>query len=183
MEDLTRKHLRTTTHAYTYATTCAHAMKHLRDFRSMYDSAIRAKRYYHDVVATRLRDEISITHTQRWQRYIVHTQETHHTAKQDALTSYMDTTTAVGLRTRYRRRLHRLQIYGNRYLGYTQQIYDHAINWTQRRDIQDHAERTKCDLCNTESSHLRRQLYLHRKRPRGNWDPTLWEIPLLPLPK
>ena len=34
-----------------------------------------------------------------------------------------------------------------------------------------------------ESLHLERQLYLHRKRPRENWDPTLWEIPLLPLPK
>ena len=27
------------------------------------------------------------------------------------------------------------------------------------------------------------QLYLLRKRPREIWDPTLWEIPLLPLPK
>ena len=27
------------------------------------------------------------------------------------------------------------------------------------------------------------QQYLCRKRPPENWDPTLWEIPLLPLPK
>ena len=60
MEDLTRKHLRTTTHAYAYATTCAHAMNHLRDLESLYDSAIRAKRCYHDVVSTQLQDEMSI---------------------------------------------------------------------------------------------------------------------------
>ena len=60
MEDLTRKHLRATTHACKYATTCAHAMKHLRDLRPLYDSAISAKRCYHDVVAMRLRDEMSI---------------------------------------------------------------------------------------------------------------------------
>ena len=63
MEDLTRKHLRATTHAYNCATTCAHAMKHLRHHRSMYDSAITAKRCYHDVVAARLRDKISIIRT------------------------------------------------------------------------------------------------------------------------
>ena len=66
---------------------------------------------------------------------------------------------------------------------YTQQIYDHAIHWTQRQDIQDHAKRTKYAMYNTESSHLRRQLYLHRKRAWDNWYPTLWEVPLLPLPK
>ena len=102
MEDLTRKHLRVTTHVYDSATTCAHAMKHLRDLRSMYESAIIAKRDYHEVVDVRLRDEISITRThQRRQHYVVHTQETYHTAKQDALTSYMDSAIAVGLHTRY----------------------------------------------------------------------------------
>ena len=50
-------------------------------------------------------------------------------------------------------------------------------------DMQDHAEKTKYDMYNTETSHLSRQLYLRRKRPREIWDPTLWEIPLLPLPK
>ena len=109
-------------------------MKHLCDLRSMYDSAFRAKRCYHDVVAARLQDEISIIRThQRWQQYIAHTLETYHTAKQDALTCYTDSATAVGLHTRYQRHLHRLQINGNRWLGYTQQIYDHAIHWTQRQ--------------------------------------------------
>ena len=29
----------------------------------------------------------------------------------------------------------------------------------------------------------RQTIYLIRKRPRGHWDPTLWEVPLQPLPK
>ena len=100
MEDLAHKHLHVTTHAYMCATTCAHTMKHLRDLRTMYDSAIKAKRDYHEVVDARLRVAISITRThQRWQHYVAHTRETYHTAKQDALTSYMDSATAVGLRT------------------------------------------------------------------------------------
>ena len=68
-------------------------------------------------------------------------------------------------------------------MGYTQQIYNHALHWTQRLDMHDHAERTKDDLNSTETLHLRRQQYLRRKRPQENWDATLWEISLLPLPK
>ena len=63
MENLARKHLRATKAVYKYATACAHAIKQLHDLRSMYDSAIRAKRCYHAVVAARLREEISIIHT------------------------------------------------------------------------------------------------------------------------
>ena len=184
MEDLARKHLHVTTHAYFTASTCAHAMKHLRDLRSMYDSAIRAKRDYYEVVDARPRDAINLARThQRWQQYVAHSQETYHVAKQDALTSYLDSATTVGLYTRYLHHLHRLQTYENRWLRYTQQIYNHALQWTQRVDMQDRAERTKDDLCSIETLHLRRQLYVLRKRPQEIWDPTLWEIPLLPLPK
>ena len=81
MEDLARKHLHVTTHAYFTAATCAHAMKHLRDLRSMYDSALRANQDYHEVVDARLRDAVSLTHThQRWQHYVAHSQEAYHTA-------------------------------------------------------------------------------------------------------
>ena len=112
-------------------------MKHLRDLWSMYESAIRAKRASHAVVDACLRAAISITRIhQRWQHYVAHTQEIYHAAKQDALTSYMDSTTVVGLHPRYRKQLHHSQIYQNRWLGYTQQIYHHALHWTQRLDMQ-----------------------------------------------
>ena len=39
----------------------------------------------------------------------------------------------------------RLQTSENRWLGYTQQIYHHALHWTQRLDMQDHAQMTKDD--------------------------------------
>ena len=146
-EDLACKHLHVTTHAYMSATTCAHAMKHLRDLRSMYDSAMRAKQEYHKVVDARVRVAISITRThQRWQHYVAHTQDTYHTAKQDALALYMDDARTVALHTRYRQHLHRFQIYKNRWVGYTQQIYHHTLHWTQHLDMHDHAERPKYDM-------------------------------------
>ena len=33
------------------------------------------------------------------------------------------------------------------------------------------------------SRQARRTIYLIRKRPREQWDPTLWEVLLQPLPK
>ena len=35
----------------------------------------------------------------------------------------------------------------------------------------------------TSTKPIRNQLFLLGKRPREEWDPTLWEIPLLLLPK
>ena len=103
-------------------------MKHLRDRRLMYDSLIKAKRDYYEVVNARLRDAISITCTHmRWQQYVAHSLETYHTTKQDALTAYLDNATAVGLYTRFLHHVHRLQTYENRWLGYTQQRYNHAL--------------------------------------------------------
>ena len=72
-------------------------------------------------MSTRLWDEMSIILThQKWQQYVVHTQETYYTAKQEALAFYMDSATVVGLHTYYQRHLHRVQRYGNRWLSNTQ---------------------------------------------------------------
>ena len=129
-------------------------MKHLRDLRSMYDNTLKAKGDYHEVVDARLRDAINITRThQRWQQCVAYTQETYYAAKQDALTSYLDNATAVGLYTRLLHHLHRLQTYENIWVGYTQQIYNHALHWTQRLEMQDHAERTKDDMYSAQTLH------------------------------
>ena len=197
MEDLTRKHLRATTHTYKYATSCAHTMKHLCDLWSMYDSAVGAKRCYHDVVAARLPDETNITRTRlRWQHYTTqhthtHTHEIYHTAKQDSLTTYIDNATVVGLHTQYRRHLHRLQTYGDRWMGYVQQVYDYAIHWSQRQDIQDHAETTR--ILHTSNDNYSYAGNDHGKTGTPSWGksrccrrlkdtkptgiPTEWEVP------
>ena len=125
-----------TTQPYFIAATCAHAMKHLCDLRLMYISALRAKRDYHEVVDACLRHAVSLTRThQSWQQYVAHSQEAYHAAKHDALTSYLNNATTVGLNTRYLRHLHRLQTYGNRCMGYAQQIYNHTLHCTQRLDM------------------------------------------------
>ena len=112
LEDLTRRHVRATTHAYKYATARTHTMKHLGDLTSQYDSALGAKRSYHAVVTTHVRDEMHITRTHHhWQQYLSHTAEAYNAAKREALTLYMDSATIVGLYNRYQRHLRRLHKY------------------------------------------------------------------------
>ena len=61
MEDVARRHLRTVTHNYQHASLCAHAMKHLRDLRSLHDSTLGAKRAYHTISSTHMRDAVHTT--------------------------------------------------------------------------------------------------------------------------
>ena len=166
-----------TTHAYMFATTCTHAMKHLRDLRSMYGYVY-----------------ISGTITKWWMRACGSPLASHAPTRDGSITlpTQRKHTTQPNKMplphtwTTQQRwgcthdTLHRVQIYENRWLGYTQQIYHHALHWTQHLDLQDHTERTKYDMYSTETSHLNRQLYLLRKRPRKIWDPSLWQILLLP---
>ena len=102
LEYLTRRHPRATTHAYKYATASTHAMKHLRDLRSLYDNALGAKRSYNALVTTRVRDKMHITRTHHhWQQYLSHLAEAYCTTKREALTLHMDNATTVGVYNQY----------------------------------------------------------------------------------
>ena len=70
--------------------------------------------------------------------------------------------------------------------GHTQQA---LYTWLQKERIIQLAQVTAKNyrlkaILNWEASRQARQtIYLRRKRPREQWDPTLWEVPLQPLPK
>ena len=51
MEDLTRKHLRTVNHYYQRNFIEVRSMQHIKKLRSLYDSALGAKRAYHSLLA------------------------------------------------------------------------------------------------------------------------------------
>ena len=61
--------------------------------------------------------------------------------------------------------------------------------WLQQERIVQLAHKTangyqqKTALCWGASRQARQTIYLIRKRPHEQWDPTLWEVPLQPLPK
>ena len=61
--------------------------------------------------------------------------------------------------------------------------------WRQQEQIMNltqafnNSRQQKATLYWGVSRQARRTTYLIRKRPREQWDPTLWELPLQPLPK
>ena len=66
----------------------------------------------------------------------------------------------------------------------------HALyTWLQQERIIQLAHenaksyRLKTTLYWDASRQARRTIYFIRKQPREQWDPTLWEVPLQPLPK
>ena len=62
---------------------------------------------------------------------------------------------------------------------YTWRQQEHIMNLT-------HGFKNSCQQKTTlywDASRQARQIYLIRKRPREQWDRTLWEVPLQPLPK
>ena len=70
------------THSYQYACSCAHAMKHLRDLRSLYDNALAAKRAYYALLCSHLLDEIHYAHAnRRLQQHTPMVTETYYAAK------------------------------------------------------------------------------------------------------
>ena len=101
MEDFTRRHLRSVTHNYQHASLCVQASKHLRDLRSLSDSALGAKRTYHTLLSTHLWAQIHIARTHhRWQQHTSTTMEAYYAAKHTTLTLYMESATIVGLSKR-----------------------------------------------------------------------------------
>ena len=102
MEDLTRRHLHTVSQTYQYASICAHAMKHVRDLRWLYDRALGAKSTYHTTLSTYIPDQIHITRThQRWLQHVADTTKAYYAAKQASLTIYVESATTMGLCKRY----------------------------------------------------------------------------------
>ena len=184
MEDLTHRHLRGVTQAYQYASICAHAMKHLRDLRSMYDNALSAKHAYHTILPTHIQDQMHITRTHHmWQQHISKTTKAYHATKRRPYTFYFKSGTILELYEQFTRHLHRLQALTNAHCSYTPHILCDVLDWARRQRLETSTLQTMHQLYTAEQRHIQKQRYLHRKRPREVWDPTLWEIPLLPLPK
>ena len=179
MEDLTHRHLRSVTQAYRYASICAHITKHLRDLLSLYDSALGTKQAYHTILTTHIEDQMHTTcgnNTSLKQLRLIMPQ-----SRDSPL--YTKSATIIGLYERLTEYLHRLQALTDTCCSYTPHILYHALGWARHQRLETSAQQSMHQLYTTKMRHIHQQLYLHRKRPREVWGPTLWEIPLLPLPK
>ena len=104
-------------------------------------------------------------------------------AKYDTATWYVDAKTSVLIYRRYEKmctETNKLPDQHVRQAHYMWCQQEHMANMTQWFN-------DECKHKTTQYWHTTRQarqtIYLIRKRPREQWDPTLWEVPLQPLPK
>ena len=77
------------------------------------------------------------------------------------------------------------------YWGVADRVCARCIHWGCTRSphthnsecLAHHTYQTMLNYYNTTTRPLRQMLFFQHKRPREEWDPTLWEITLRPLPK
>ena len=158
--------------------------QHLHTLHMGYTNKLTAKTDYHRLV-TKLVDEqrqaqrLQDTHTHLYQIR----RQWYEQAKDDTRMWYDDAKLLLMVNDRYRR----LSAGTNKLLDLHQQQATYM--WQQQTHLTAMAQYYQ-DACKHKTTQYwqttrpaRQTIYLIRKRPREHWDPTLWEVPLQPLPK
>ena len=104
-------------------------------------------------------------------------------AKHDTVTWYADAKTSVLIYKRYEKMCAETNMLLPHYLRQAHYMWcqqEHIANMTPW--FNDDCKRKTTQYSNT-TIQARQTIYLIRKRPREQWDPNLWEVPLQPLPK
>ena len=99
------------------------------------------------------------------------------------MTWYADAKTSVLSYKKYEKmctQTDKLVAHPLRHAHYMWRQHEHIVNLTQ--GFNDNCKQ-KATQCWDASRQARQTIYVIRKRPREQWDPTLWEVPLQPLPK
>ena len=169
---------------YHRAHAAAVAGQHLRTLHTHYTNTLTAKTDYHRLVTKLLEDQMT---TQLLQVTYVHLcqmrRQWYEQAKYDTGIWYADAKLPLLICGRYRKLCNGTERLLDLHLR--QALY----MWHQQKHL---GNMTQCyqDACKHKTTQYwqasrpaRQTIYLIRKRPRERWDPTLWEVPIQPLPK
>ena len=149
-----------------------------------YSNTLTAKTNYHMLVTKLIKEQMAAqrlhyTHTNMCQVR----RQWYEQAKYDTVTWYADAKTSLLICSWYEKmctETNKLLAHHLQQAHYMWCQQEHMANLTQWFN-------DECKHKTTQYWHTTRQarqtIYLIRKRPREHWDPTLWEVPLQPLPK
>ena len=104
-------------------------------------------------------------------------------AKHDTVTWYADAKTSLLAYKRYERMYtdtNMLLAHHLRQAHYMWRQQEHIMNLTQGFNDNCKQKTTQYWVAPKQARHT---IYVIPKRPREQWDPTLWEVPFQPLPK
>ena len=150
----------------------------------MYTNTLAAKKDYHLLVANLLKEHIEAQRLNNaYTAMCLERRQWYDEAKHDTMRHYADMKASLLSYERFERLRTGTAVLLTRH---TQQALYTLLQ--QERIMQLAQETAKSHRLKTAlywdaSRQARQTIYFIRKRPREQWDPTLWEVPLQPLPK
>ena len=183
-DKLALEHAHRACETYRFAQATVSALQHIRELRAVYTKTLTAKKDYHLLVTNLLKEHIE---TQRlkntYTAMCMERRQWYGHAKHDTMRQYANTKMSLLSYERFARLRTDTAVL---LTCHTQQALYTLLQ--QERIIQLAQEtaksyRLKVALYWDASRQARQTIYFIRKRPREQWDPTLWEVPLQPLPK
>ena len=175
---LAKQHAQRAHDAYCSAHASEVPRRHLHELCTLYANTTTAKTEYHLLVTNLIKEHIEAQRLHNtYTTMCLERRQWYEQAKQDTVKWYTDLKTSPLSYERMCTDTNLLLAHHMRQARYTWRQQEHIINLTQ-------GFKNSCQQKTTLYWEQARQtLCLIRKRPREQWDPTLWEVPLQPLPK
>ena len=182
-DKLAKEHAQRAHDAYHSAHASEVTRRHLRELRTLYANTLTAKTEYHLLVSNPIEEQMAAQRLHNtYTNMCLERRQRYEHAKHDTVKWYADVKTALLTYERYERMCtdtNMLLAHHMRQAHYMWRQQEHIMNLTQ--GFNDNRKQTTQYW--DASRQARQTIYLIRKRPREQWDPTLWEVPLQPLPK
>ena len=181
---LAQEHVQQTHDIYHRAHAGAVARQHLRTLHTRYTNTLTAKTNYHRLVTQLVEEQMTAQQLQDTHTHLCQIRrQWYEQAKYDTAIWYADAKLLLLISDRYQRLtagIEKLLDLHQRQAIYMWHQQKHLTNMTQ---CYHEACKQKTTQYWQTTRPARQTIYLIRKRPREHWDPTLWEVPLQPLPK
>ena len=183
-DKLTGQHTQRAHDAYCNAHASEVTPQHLQELRTIYTNTLTAKTEYHVLVTNLIKEHIVAQRLHNtYTTMCLERRQWYEQAKHDTVRRYADLKPSLLTYERFERMRTDTSLL---LAHHTQQAH---CTWRQQEHIMNLTQEFKnsCQQKSTlywdASRQARQTIYLIRKRPREQWDPTLWEVPLQPLPK
>ena len=184
LDKLAVQHAHRASECYHYAHVNETTLHHIRELRTTYAKTLTAKQDHHLLVTNLLREHIETQrHTNTYTALCLERRQLYEQAKHSTMQQYNSAKTSYLMHEKYTR----LCTNSDLLLTDHRRQAQYAL-LQQGRFIQlDHATATACRkkiaVFWDATRQARQTIYLAGKRTREQWYPTLWEVPLQPLPK
>ena len=160
------------------------ALQHVRELRAVYTKTLMTKRDYHLLVTSLLKEHIETHHhTNAYTSVCLERRQWYAQAKHYTMQQYANAKTSFLTHERFASLCADIALLLTDHRRQARYALLQQGRLIQLAHDIAKAYRLKTALYWDASRQARQTIYSARKRTREPWDPTLWEVPLQPLPK